>query len=176
MISLIEPNVEYKNQYIEMIEEWKKTEKELTPWVLDMDYYNFEDMVLKLKNFSKGIGVEKKFVPSSTFWVWNDKTDNIIGAVNIRHKLNDFLLNFGGNIGYGIRPSERKKGYATLALKMALEKCHEIGIKNKVLVCCNKENTASAKVILKNKGVLENEVNDPETNKIVQRYWIDIGR
>ncbi|MPM89903.1 hypothetical protein SDC9_137018 [bioreactor metagenome] len=95
----------------------------------------------------------------------------ILGAINIRHYLNDYLLNYGGHIGYGIRPSERKKGYASLMLSLALSVAKELGI-NKALITCDKDNLGSARTIMKNGGVLENEVAEGE--RITQRYWIEL--
>ena len=94
-----------------------------------------------------------------------------MGAVNIRHCLNDHLLLCGGHIGDGIRPSERRKGYATQMIGLALKECRKIGIK-KVLMVCDKDNIGSAKSIIRNGGILENEV--LENGKIKQRYWIDL--
>ena len=94
-----------------------------------------------------------------------------MGAVNIRHSLNDYLLQYGGHIGDGIRPSERRKGYATGMIGLALEECRRLGIR-KVLMVCDKDNIGSARSILKNGGVLENEVE--EEGKLKQRYWITL--
>ena len=94
-----------------------------------------------------------------------------LGAVNIRHKLNEKLLLNGGHIGDGIRPSERGKGYGTRMIALALEKCRELGI-DRVLMVCDRNNAASARTIVKNGGVMENEI---EVDGVVeQRYWIDI--
>lgn len=93
-----------------------------------------------------------------------------VGAVNIRHYLNEGLRRTGGHIGDGIRPGERRKGYATAMLALALKECKKLGI-DRVLVCCDKDNIGSAKAIVKNGGVLENEVE--EDGHVVQRYWID---
>ena len=95
----------------------------------------------------------------------------IIGTIAVRHYLNEFLLKTGGHIGYGVRPSERRKGYGAAMLALALEKCRELGI-DRVLVTCDKNNIASAKTVLSNGGVLENEYTSERTGNIVQRYWI----
>lgn len=94
-----------------------------------------------------------------------------VGAVNIRHYLNDRLLLDGGHIGDGVRPSERRKGFATEMIRLALEECKKLGI-TKVLMVCDKDNIGSAKSIIKNNGVLENEI--LVDGVIEQRYWIDI--
>lgn len=82
--------------------------------------------------------------------------------------LNEQLLRLSGHIGYGIRPTERRKGYAAAMLKLALEKCRDMEIKQ-VLITCDKDNIASAKTIIANKEVLENELVEDNVN-IVQRY------
>ena len=96
----------------------------------------------------------------------------MVGAVNIRHYLNEKLLFDGGHIGDGVRPSERRKGYATKIISLALDECKNLGI-NKVLITCNKDNIGSAKSIINNGGILENEVVD-EDKQVVQRYWIKL--
>mgnify|MGYP001452728121 CR=1 FL=1 len=109
------------------------------------------------------------WVICSTYFALVD--NRIIGTIQIRHTLNESLINSGGHIGYGVRPSERKKGYATKMLALALNKCRELGIKN-ALVTCDKNNLGSARTIIKNGGILENEFIE-DTGNIVQRYWID---
>ncbi|WJH37217.1 GNAT family N-acetyltransferase [Paenibacillus sp. CC-CFT747] len=109
------------------------------------------------------------FVEHSTYWLV--RGSRIVGVVNLRHRLNEKLLRIGGHIGYGIRPGERRKGYATAILAMALQKAGERGIQ-RVLVTCDKDNTGSARTIQKNGGVLESEAWEGET--CVQRYWIEV--
>ena len=111
------------------------------------------------------------FVPDSTFFCLDEERNILVGAVNIRHYLNDYLLMYGGHIGDGIRPSERRKGYGTAMIALALEECKKLGIE-KALMVCDKTNAGSAKTILNNGGVLENEV--IEEGKLKQRYWIDV--
>ena len=96
----------------------------------------------------------------------------IIGITQIRHKLNRRLTETYGHIGYGVRPSERRKGYAAQMLALALEKCRPLGI-DKVLVSCDKNNIGSAKTIIKNGGVFGGEVRDADGGAILQ-YWITL--
>jgi len=110
-------------------------------------------------------------VPASTYFAIVG--GRIVGTIQIRHELNEYLLNAGGHIGYGVRPSDRWKGYGTAMLSLALKKCAGLKIK-KALVTCDKINAASAKTIIKNGGVLENEIID-EHGETVQRYWINIA-
>ena len=104
------------------------------------------------------------------FFLLDEERDRLLGAVNIRHYLNESLLREGGHIGDGIRPSERNKGYGTELVRLALEECRKLGI-NRVLMTCDKDNIASARTIVKNGGVLENEFVNSD-REIEQRYWI----
>ena len=168
-MKLIEPSLSYKDQYIDFMEDWKSTGEVLVPFVLAMDYSNFQEYIQKLKNYSLGIGLPDGFVPHSTFWLMSG--DKIIGVSNLRHSLTNSLLKEGGNIGYGIRPTERKKGYATLLLQLTLDKARSIGL-SKVLVTCYMDNIGSVKTILNNKGVLDSE--EEINGKSHQRYWINL--
>ena len=128
----------------------------------------YEDWLIWLDNIEAG--KHEYLLPSSTYFAMID--GKIVGIVDIRHKLNDFLLKAGGHIGYSVHPSERRKGYATEILRLALEKCRQRGIE-KVLVTCDKDNVGSQKTILYNCGVLENELQD-ESGNATLRYWIEV--
>ena len=113
-------------------------------------------------------------VPATMFLSKRIEDDKLIGFVQIRHDLNDVLLKYGGHIGDCVRPSEQGKGYATEQIGLALEFCKEIGIKD-VLITCKKYNVASARTIIKNGGMLENEIpNEFEDDVLMQRYWIEM--
>jgi len=136
---------------------------------------NFEEWV-KMINDNANIG-DDEWGKSLTYLVFNDE-DELVGLLNIRYDLtNEKAMEFG-HIGYGVRPSQRRKGYATKMLQFALNECKKYG-KEKVIVACYKENKGSANVILKNNGKLikENnvliEINDYwEINLIDQIYEI----
>lgn len=106
---------------------------------------------------------------SYTYLVFND--EKMIGMINIRFDLPSGLVYKYGHIGYGVRPSERRKGYATKMLEFALRKCFELGLK-KVVVGCYKENIGSAKTIIKNGGKLIIEKND--IKKINENWTINL--
>ena len=97
----------------------------------------------------------------------------IVGMIDIRRRFNDYLRNYGGNIGYSVRPSERNKGYASRMLAGVLPICRELGFE-KVLITCDAGNEASRKTILKNGGVYESTVLEPDENEPVERYWIKL--
>ena len=93
--------------------------------------------------------------------------------LQIRHYFNAYLEKYGGHIGYSVAPSERRKGYASQMLKLALPKCKELGI-DKVLITCIEDNIGSRKTILANGGVYESSVYEPDEKINLERYWIDL--
>ena len=110
-----------------------------------------------------------------TQYIYLRETDNkIVGVMQIRHDCNTFLAQYGGHIGYSVCPSERRKGYATQMLRLALPKCKELGI-DQVLICCAQGNEGSRRVILHNGGKYESTVHDPERDQDLERYWIDLS-
>ena len=171
-LSLIKLSKEYQKQCTEMIEEWKIDQEvnktNHSPWaIFKNDVKNFEFYIANLDDK----GTDDGKVPSSTFFLYDDERNRFIGAVNIRHYLNDKLLVSGGHIGDGIRPTERRKGYATLMISMALLECKKIGI-DRVLMCCDSDNIGSKKSIINNGGILENIIESD--GKKVERYWINL--
>lgn len=169
-LSLIQPTVEYEAAYTEMLADWNRTGEKKIPFVLNEDTSDFVLLVSKWRAASQGIGIPENFVPYSNFWLI-DPERRILGVVNIRHYLNDTLLQQGGHIGYGIRPSERRKGYATIMLHLALAEAKKMGLE-RVLITCDQENTGSAKTILHNGGKLESEILIGD--EWLQRYWIEL--
>ena len=153
-----------------MLKEWKETGEKLVPFIIQIDSTDFQKFIDQINRSKNGIGIPETFVPNSTFYL-TDNTNRILGVVNIRHRLTDKLLIEGGHIGYGIRPSERRKGYATKILELALVEAKKLGIE-RALVTCDKENTGSAKTILRNGGIFDQE--NLYEGRIIQRYWIDI--
>lgn len=168
MLKLVKLEPKYRHQLNEMMDEWTAANEKIIPWsIRKCDYHNFEMYLDALEE--KEESGEK--VPDSTFFCLDMQRNIFVGAVNIRHYLNEKLLLGGGHIGDGIRPSERGKGYGTKMIALALGECKKLGI-NRILMCCDKDNPASAKTIIKNQGVLENEVMDD--GNLVQRYWIEM--
>ena len=137
----------------------------------------FEDPVEWLRESEKYLLPET--VPAdkvqATQFICVRKSDNkIVGMLQVRHTFNDYLEKYAGHIGYSVRPSERKKGYAKWMLEQGLDFCRTIGLQ-RVLVCCREDNEASRRTILANGGVYENTVYEPERNRALQRYWIDLS-
>ena len=109
------------------------------------------------------------FVHATTWWVVED--GEVCGSIQLRHELNDFLLEAGGHIGYGIRPSRRRQGLATWALAAVLDEARALGL-TRVLVTCDDANAASARTIERNGGRLE-DVRETSLG-LTRRYWVEL--
>ena len=124
-IQLVKLTPEYRPQLEEMMGEWLAAEQNFSPYAIRKnDYHDFDNYLAHLEC----TGEEPGRVPDSVFFCLDLDRNIFVGAVNIRHYLNEYLLQFGGHIGDGIRPSERRKGYATAMIRLALEEGRKLGI------------------------------------------------
>lgn len=162
------------------IRQLKKVRKEFLDANSSMDgtselkkYTNISEWLLKLKNKEKAELLPKDKVPATLFILVRKNDKKIIGFIDVRHYLNDFLLKYGGHIGYSIRPSERNKGYGNRILAEGLKYCKQMGM-DKVLVTCIDGNTASERVILNNKGKYESTNYLDTENVYIKRFWINL--
>ena len=112
---------------------------------------------------------------TSQFIFVREEDDTMVGILQLRHRFNDYLRKYAGHIGYSVRPSERKKGYATQMLSLVLPVCEKLGIYD-VLVTCLADNEASRRTILANGGVFESEILEPDMQAMIERYWIRLPR
>jgi len=169
---LVEPSLVHRDEYVEFYEDWLASGEDMVPWVIEKEPYDFEAMLdfLYAQN-SEEKPIPEGWVPHSTYWLINEE-QKLVGAVNIRHWLNGKLLSSGGHIGYGIRPSERGKGYAGAILAEALNITRQLGL-SKVLVVCDQGNIGSEKTIVKHGGQLESEFIEDNGN-VVRRFWIEL--
>ncbi|MBU5427607.1 GNAT family N-acetyltransferase [Tissierella pigra] len=172
-IKLIIPSQEHEKEAFEFMKEFSEYNSKTYGTGGLYRYDNYGEWLLKLEEDLDLPNIPEEKVPASTYFLIRESDNKIIGMINIRHKLNEFLLNEGGHIGYSIRPTERKKGYGTIMLKLALQKCRELNL-DRVLITCDKINIASAKVIQNNNGMLENEMFSETFSEVIQRYWIDL--
>lgn len=157
-----------KKAYLDFVSDWEQNKEEITPFACRLLGRSFEEWLRDI--LREETEVPASFVTASLFLL-RDNSGAVLGAAHIRHRLNERLLFSGGHIGYGVRPSERRKGYAEAMLQLALPEAKKLGI-GRALITCKKSNTASARTILHCGGVLENEV--LEDGEPVQRYWIQL--
>jgi len=169
-LRLAHPTMEMENAHRDYIEEWRNAGEKVSPWSADPQGMDYASWLGKTQSIQRKETCPPNLVTADTYFLMDD-SGSILGAINVRHELNDFLFNFGGHIGYGVRPSERRKGYANAMLSMALGRCRELGME-RVLVICDRENLPSAKTIIRNGGILENEI--PDGERMMQRYWIPL--
>ena len=127
--------------------------------------------IRKLQDHAKGVNLPQDWVPSSAFWALSEAGE-LVGEIEIRHRLTPALEDFGGHIGFAVRPGQRRRGYATQMLAVMLEKARVMGLK-RVLVTCDPANAGSARTIQKNGGKLASE-SAAWNGRLTSRYWIDL--
>lgn len=171
---LAKPDLTYYDKYNEMMKEWCASNTQIAPWFLDKPFNTIEEFsnFIQMLDQTELGNQDKRFCSATSYFVI-DENDRLIGAASLRNYLTVEGFNTWGHIGYGVRPSERRKGYGTEILKLALEEAKKKKI-YKVLMGAHKSNIGSCKIIENCNGILENEVNDPDDiNEKINRYWID---
>ena len=164
------PGERWKHSYLSLVQEFRANREPLIPFVLDFPTDDFGTFLENLSNCSAGKALPGNFVPHTTYWLV-DENDAVVAVSNLRHRLTDSLRVEGGHVGYGVRPSARRCGYGARILAETLKKAKEHGI-DRALLTCAKTNSGSAKIIVKNGGVLDSEEFIPTRDAVVQRYWI----
>lgn len=167
---LVKPSKDYKEKVYEYRKEFIDNNEHMYGTSSLERFENIEEWIKWVDKNKYEETCSKDFVPSSQFLTIRKLDNRVVGMVNIRHRLNEHLLNFGGHIGYSIRKSERGKGYGKEQLRLALLEAKNLDI-NKVLITCDKDNFPSRNTILSANGILENEIKDED--EIIQRYWIN---
>jgi predicted acetyltransferase len=168
---LTEPIAEYKDSFLEGVQEFQREGRMLNYDIqhIKNDFPNFLRQNQALQDPAKLSAPD--LVPSSNFWFIDD--DEYIGNLSIRHFLNATLLRIGGHIGYQVRPTKRQRGYGKESLRLGLVKARDLGI-TRVLITCDENNIASKKIIEYNGGQLENSIDVAGTSVRKLRYWIEL--
>lgn len=160
-MKLIVPTMEYDRQIQDFRKEYLASGESMDGGASLRKYEKTQDWLDQLE-------------PDTSQYIYMDDEGKVVGILQLRHKFNDFLRKYAGHIGYAVRPSERRKGYASQMLAGVLPECRELGIMD-VLVTCLESNEGSRKTILKNGGVYESTVFEPESQSTIERYWIHLG-
>ena len=168
-IRLEKISLKHKNEIERIKKEYDSLKEDYNGAFFIKEYDDYRTLIHNLNNYSKGIMDNPNYVPY-TCYVALDEDNKIVGVGSLRHELNDYLLKFGGHIGYSVVPSQRKKGYGTQILKLLLQKAKRKKI-NKVLITCSNDNLGSIGIIKNNGGILENEITQDDI--VTCRYWID---
>ena len=161
--------IEDERSFMEARDEFRR---EQPPWDFALgfeDSMGYPEYVRRLECWARGQELPPGFVPAS-FYV-GVVAGVVVGRVSLRHRLNEFLATIGGHIGYGVRPSQRRRGYATEMLRQAIPICAALGI-HRALVTCDVDNVGSMKVIERCGGILEGLVRDPDRGIQKRRYWL----
>ena len=170
---LIRPTSEYAGQLMEYRQEFLDAGDSMDGCGPLRRYESPEEYIQLCRDYENPATVPAPLVPQTQFMFIRKCDNRLVGMLQIRHCFNDYLEKFSGNVGYSVRPSERRKGYAKQMLKAALPFCREIGL-DKVLISCIDGNIGSEKTILANGGVYESTVHEPDRNIDLKRFWITI--
>jgi predicted acetyltransferase len=168
-LKLVKYNKISESEYLDYINEWELSGERIVPWAAGIETENFQNLLNKWAVNETDEAYKKGVVPSTLYFLVHKK--RILGAIHFRHELNDDMLLNGGHIGYGIRPSERRKGYATNMLAMLLDDIRSKGYK-KVLITCDDENIGSVKTIENANGVLHDKTEFEGV--VTRRYWVNL--
>jgi len=163
------PHVGLRDSYLDLIREFREAGEPLIPFPLAFANDDFPSFLARLAACARGEGVLPGFVPHSTYWLVSDGV--VVGVSNLRHSLTDALRREGGHIGYGVRPSARRRGFAGELLRRTLDSARELGL-SEALLSCGSSNEASIRTILGNGGRLVSEELLPQRGEVIHRYLI----
>ena len=170
---LIRPTSEYASQIVQYRQEFLDAGDSMDGTGPLRRTLNPEEYIQTCLDHEDPSKVPSHLVPATQFFFIRKSDNKLLGMIHVRHRFNDYLEKYAGHIGYSVRPSERRKGYAKEMLRMALPFCREIGI-DKVLIACIDGNIGSEKTILANSGVYESTVYEPNEKEYLKRFWITL--
>ncbi len=175
MLTLVTPSMSYEKQIHAYHRALKENRDSLDGTSFLDCASSVSDWLASLQLFRSPETLPAGYALAETWLVVREADDCLVGMTNLRLALtNPYLQNFGGHIGYSVHPAERSKGYGKIILHQTLIEAGKRGL-SQVLLTCDDDNVASAKIIEANHGKLENKQVDPTDNQVVRRYWITIA-
>ena len=172
------PSIERKNEIIDYINEFVLYNSDINgTGSLDkiLEGYTFEQALESCLNMQdKEYAQKLGRCQSKTFLLIRENDDKIVGTINVRWNLTESMKRFGGNIGYGIRPTERRKGYNKINLYLGLIEAQKLGL-DRVMLVCDVNNLGSAKTMQSLGGVLERTEVDPSDGVLTSVYWFNVN-
>lgn len=167
----VRPSMEYKEDAIRYIQEHYECGSQIHGvGGLDKCLNDYEGWLRKVEE-ERNMEPSDTWVPAETYFLVRESDNKIVGMISIRLTLNKSLEEFGGHIGYGIRPSERQKGYNKVNLYLALKRCNELGIE-KVYLDCDIDNPGSYRTMEALGGVREKKYTSSRHEGEIYRYGI----
>ncbi len=173
--SLIEPSIEYMREIEAYRREFMHPGASMDGGGRLIHFDDIGEWLKRVKACKRWETVPEGEVPTAQYIYFRHRDRKVVGVIQIRLYLNDYLEKYAGHIGYSVAPSERQRGYATRMLALALPKCRQFGI-HRLMISCVSGNEASRKTILKNGGVYESTVYEPGKDRYLERYIIALDR
>lgn len=173
MLRLLHPHTKYIKSVFEAHRE-QYQHKEITKEIWDKIKVEIKNPIIFVKTIkakNKGKGLAPNQLPFMRFWLIDG--DEYIGTLRLSTHISPKMKYREGNIGYQIRPSQRKKGYGYKILRLGLNKARKIGLK-KLHINCSKDNIASRAIIEKNGGRLISVKNQPHSDTSSLHYIVDL--
>ena len=170
---LLRPTSEYASQIIEYRHEFLDAGDSMDGSGPLRRFENPEEYIKICAEYEDPEKVPSHLAPATQFFFIRKSDNKLVGMIQVRHRFNDYHEKYAGHIGYSVRPSERRKGYAKEMLEMVLPFCCKIGI-DTVMITCIDGNIGSEKTILANGGIYESTIHEPNSDRNLKRFWITL--
>lgn len=172
-LSLVLPDGSHREAYLAMMEEWLAFGGRLNPGTLRNNGAPYDEWLRQTRANRDPLTCQAGRAPQTLYFALNDRGE-LVGAVSLRPQPDEATLRDAGHVAYGVRPSQRRKGYATQMLALAVERLRALGVA-RVWVTCAADNEASIRTVLRNGGVLEDEITS-SGGEARKRFWICADR